>query len=92
MGRLAIRSVTVSVALYSISAVRLSELSCRKCRTPLDIHQPDPNQPDKFLGTCSGCGCWYRVEAKLSEARATVMQLPELSEVPKPGVLPTNAN
>lgn len=92
MSRLPIRSVSVSVALYSIAALRLNQLSCRRCQTALDVHQPDTNQPEKFLGTCSSCGCWYRVEARLSEARATVMQLPEVSEVLKPGPQPTGAS
>ena len=35
---------------------QLALLDCRECRTSLDIHQPNPAQPDQFLGTCQDCG------------------------------------
>ena len=69
---------------YCIVSAALSTLNCRSCRGPLDIHQPNPNQPDQFLGTCSDCNLWYRVESKPGEGRLTVMQLPEVAETRAP--------
>lgn len=35
------------------------EHRCPRCRSPLDLHQPDPDRPDRLLATCGGCGAWY---------------------------------
>ena len=81
MGRVVIRSALVNVPCFGIEASKLGALACRRCRAPLDLHQPNPNQPDQFLGTCTECGQWYRVEAKADEPKALVVQLPEVEEV-----------
>ncbi len=43
----------------------------------LDLHQPDPNQPDRFLSTCPGCGRWYWVVPKVGEEGFVMLDLPE---------------
>ena len=84
MSRIQVRSASVDLKFYSIAAERLATMSCRTCRAELDIHQPNPSQPDQFLGTCPECQTWYRIEARPGEKRATVMQLPEVSAVSSP--------
>ncbi len=88
MSRTVLRSALVSVFSYRVEARRLSRLLCRRCRSPLDLHQPNPNQPEQFLGTCMDCGQWFRVEAKAGERRALVIQLPEIDEVRAAGLDP----
>jgi hypothetical protein len=90
LSRISVRSVSVDLKFYSIAAERLATMNCRNCRAELDIHQPNPSQPDQFLGTCPGCRAWYRVESRPGERRATVVQLPEVSEV-NPPETPDNA-
>lgn len=54
-----------------------SEVLCAHCQTPLEHHQPDVEQPDRLLGTCSGCGAWY-----LIDLQAVVMiELPETASL-----------
>ena len=78
--RIPIRSFVAALSYYTTASVNFSALACRRCRSSLDIHQPDPNQPDQFLGTCPSCGGWYRV-ASSSESGLTVLELPEPGQV-----------
>ena len=39
-----------------------SEVLCTGCDASLDIHQPDPESPDRFLGTCPDCGAWFLID------------------------------
>ncbi len=50
-----------------------SEILCGHCQVPLERHQPDPEQPDRLLGTCYGCGAWYLVDLQA----AVMMVLPD---------------
>ena len=81
MGRLLIRSALVPVVSFLVKAEQLLELVCQRCRSPMDLHQPDSNQPDQFLATCPRCGLWVRAEAKADERTAVVVQLPEVEEI-----------
>jgi hypothetical protein len=84
VSRSPVRSVSVELKSYFIAADRLATMTCRACRADLDIHQPNPSQPDQFLGTCPECGAWYRVESRPGVKRATVVRIPEVSEVNPP--------
>lgn len=75
------RSLPLSLLFFTIAAGRLALMNCRTCREPMDLHQPNPSQPDQFLATCAVCGSWYRVELRSGENRAKVVLLPEVSEI-----------
>ncbi len=34
-------------------------LSCPDCQVPLNLHQPDEEQPAQLLGTCDCCSKWF---------------------------------
>jgi hypothetical protein len=36
-----------------------NSLCCPECQAPLDLHQPDEEQPAQLLGTCDCCSKWY---------------------------------
>ena len=36
---------------------------CQSCRSPLSLHQPDAEQPERLLGTCEACKAWYLIDA-----------------------------
>src|SRR5689334_7442705 len=38
---------------------------CRACGSDLILHQPDPEMPERLLGTCGGCKSWYLIEGDL---------------------------
>jgi hypothetical protein len=84
VNRTTIRTRVATLSYYSLVAESLWALNCRGCRSPLDIHQPNPNQPDHFLATCADCGCWYRVGSMSEDGRITLLQLPDFSELDGP--------
>jgi len=38
---------------------------CRTCWSDLILHQPDPEMPERILGTCDECKTWYLVDGDL---------------------------
>jgi hypothetical protein len=38
-----------------------NSLCCPDCHDPLDLHQPDEEQPAQLLGTCDCCSKWFFV-------------------------------
>lgn len=67
-----------TLSSYRVEPGTFESLECRGCRSALDIHQPNLQQPDQFLGTCSGCHRWYRLAASPNEAGLTILELPEV--------------
>jgi hypothetical protein len=41
----------------------LSSLPCPGCHEGLALHQPDPQLPDRLLGTCGECHAWFLILA-----------------------------
>ena len=40
-------------------------LVCRACGSDLSLHQPDPEMPERILGTCEECKTWYLFDGDL---------------------------
>ena len=55
--------MTATVSIVSITIDGLAGMPCRTCGAPLDVCQPDPNLPDRFLTTCPDCLTWSLVES-----------------------------
>jgi hypothetical protein len=57
-------------------------LGCPDCRTPLDLHQPDENEPAHLLGICASCGKWlFLVELKPDWSKAVLFELPSAGTI-----------
>ncbi len=56
--RLARAAVPIPVDVLAAEA----EVLCTGCDAVLDIHQPDTECPDRFLGTCPECGAWFLID------------------------------
>lgn len=44
------------------SAEPMSEIRCPGCGDYLVVHMPDPELPERLLGTCDGCKSWYLMD------------------------------
>jgi hypothetical protein len=54
-----------------------SGLCCPDCEAPMDLHQPDENEPTKLLGACLDCSKWFLViEAEDPDGRTMLVELP----------------
>ncbi|HWE39040.1 MAG TPA: hypothetical protein VG406_21005 [Isosphaeraceae bacterium] len=57
----------------------LAEAPCPDCRSVLDLHQPEPDRPDRLLGTCPACGLWSLIVVADDDDQATLYPLPDPS-------------
>ncbi len=73
-----ISTKTATVSIASVSIEGLAEISCRACGAPLDVCQPDPNLPDRFLATCPDCLSWFLVESTGDQSMAWMISLDPL--------------
>jgi hypothetical protein len=57
-------------------------LCCPECEIPLDLHQPDDNEPTQLLGICAPCGKWYfLVEIESGWNGALLFELPSAGAI-----------
>lgn len=50
---------------------------CKKCKSKVEVHQPDVSNCDRFLATCP-CGVWYIIDLISSDSgKAIESVLPE---------------
>ncbi|HWE37458.1 MAG TPA: hypothetical protein VG406_12890 [Isosphaeraceae bacterium] len=69
-------TVPLEAAAVPIDPRRPGRIGCRRCGRALELNQPDPDDPDRWLGTCPACGCWQVVEILDGERMALVVVLP----------------
>jgi hypothetical protein len=50
-----------------------SSLRCPNCHEDLALHQPDPQLPERLLGTCVDCHAWFLIPA----IAGVMVRLPE---------------
>jgi hypothetical protein len=69
---------TVPIPVLPLSLAADSDepchLYCLNCEAPLDLHIPDPQDPDCVLGTCEECGAWFLADL----AAGAIAWLPKL--------------
>ena len=52
-------------------------LCCPDCWVPLDLLQPDENDPARLLGTCESCSKWvFLTELEPDWSKALLVELP----------------
>ena len=57
-------------------------LCCPACRSPLNLVQPDEDEPTRLLGICDSCSKWYfLVELEPEWRKALLVELPDGDEL-----------
>ncbi len=52
-------------------------LCCPSCHSPLNLIQPDEDEPTRLLGTCDSCSKWcFLVELEPEWRKALLVELP----------------
>lgn len=69
-------SVSLRFTTVSVPPDGLSAVPCLRCEKLLDIHQPNPEQPERILATCEACKRWYLVDCNPEGTEAVVVTLP----------------
>jgi hypothetical protein len=54
----------VSLCVIDLPSSRksLSRVRCPNCGYRMSVHQPDPQSPERLLGTCPACKSWYLMD------------------------------
>jgi len=68
-----------------------NSLCCPDCQVPLNLHQPDEEQPSQLLGTCDCCSRWFfLVETELDWEGTLLFELPSAATIRAMLVAPSN--
>lgn len=67
-------SLTVETIVIALEPAGAVTLACRRCGVALDLHQPEPDDPDLMLGTCLECGAWFAI--RVEGISALIVTLP----------------
>jgi hypothetical protein len=76
-------TMIVPFAVRTIAAARgARELCCPGCLLPLNLIQPDENEPTRLLGTCDFCSKWaFLVELEPEWRKALLVELPDSDSI-----------
>jgi hypothetical protein len=55
-------AVTLPVAAVLPCPEDATWVCCLNCSAPLDLHQPEADEPHRFVGTCDQCARWYLLD------------------------------
>ncbi len=70
------------VACASSAQSWTNSLDCPNCQVPLNLHQPDEEQPSQLLGTCESCARWFfLVESERDWDGTLLFELPSAETI-----------
>lgn len=72
-------TTSLNLAARIIAIPNASEsIECPSCSGPLNLLQPDENDPGRLLGTCESCAVWLlMVELEPDWRKVIVIELPD---------------
>jgi hypothetical protein len=50
---------------------------CLHCSSPLTVHQPDKESPERLLGVCEKCKHWFLIDLPLVMSEGIMVRLPD---------------
>jgi hypothetical protein len=76
---------TLSVAMPVTGVLPCPEDStwvcCLGCGAPLELYQPETDEPQRFIGTCNQCGRWYLLDWNPQSSEGLMLLLPDHGEL-----------
>jgi len=82
-----------SVARAVSTQSRADSLCCTACQIPLNLSQPDEEQPSQLLGTCEGCSRWFfLVESELDWEGMLLFELPSAETIRRMSAVPSTTH
>lgn len=76
-------TTSLSLAMRIVAMPNAAEsFECPSCSGPLNLLQPDENDPGRLLGTCESCSTWsLMVEIEPDWRTVVVIDLPDGEEI-----------
>jgi hypothetical protein len=81
MNRVQIRSTMIRVLELNADTSQVLDSRCLECDSPMDMHQPNSDDPEIFLGVCAECGRWFRIEVDVEGDRIWCLAVPGKADV-----------
>jgi hypothetical protein len=73
-------SVTMPVTEVFLCRADSDWVCCLNCGASLNLVQPKTEEPQRLVGTCDQCGCWYLLDWLPGTAEGLMLLLPNLGE------------
>ena len=70
-------AVPLTMRRFSSLPEDLDDGGCLACEGSLDLHQPDIGSPNRMVGVCVNCGCWYLLDLIEGSNEAVMVRLPD---------------
>lgn len=74
-------AVTLPVAAVLPCPEDATWVCCLNCSAPLELYQPEAEEPRRFVGTCDQCGRWYLLDWDPLLAEGHMVMLPTREEL-----------
>jgi hypothetical protein len=74
-------SMTLRIAPVQVGGEDATWVCCLNCGAPLEVHQPDSEDPGRFIGTCDQCGRWYLLDWVPLTVEGVMLMLPSHEEL-----------
>ena len=73
------RTISLEMPFAAISHCVQDEewVCCLNCDQPLGLSQPENEEPERLIGTCSGCGRWYLLDWHPGSNEGVMLLLPD---------------
>jgi hypothetical protein len=74
-----VKSVAAKLDLLRFPAppARAVRACCLHCSSPLALHQPDPDSPERLLGVCERCKHWFLIDLPPKQSEGVMVRLPD---------------
>ena len=67
----------LDVIRFPAAVERPVKAHCLHCDLPLSLLQPDPDSPDRLLGVCEQCKCWFFIHLIADQTEGILCRLPD---------------
>ena len=77
------RSLSVTMPACAVQPCDQDEawVCCLNCLDPLDLYQPESQDPERLVGTCHGCGRWYLLDWDPISGNGLMLLLPDRDQL-----------
>src|SRR4051812_37209601 len=78
-----VKSVSTRLELlrFPTAPVKGVRACCLHCASPLALHQPDPDFPERLLGVCEKCKHWFLIDLLSNVSEGVLVLLPDTQVV-----------
>src|SRR4051812_49634235 len=70
-------SADLDLIRFPAPPVRAVRACCLHCFSPLVLHQPDPDSPERMLGICERCKHWFLIDLLPRRSEGVMVRLPD---------------